>query len=112
MSWERVSLVVGALIIASVVLYIATGNYAAAVLSITVAVHVIMLPRLTRQARENGWMAGRAAMAGTLAEALRRGLSPGEWIMAELERDGVQFKFCCAQCGADDVNPATHECAQ
>lgn len=36
-----------------------------------------------------GWLAGRAAFAGAMAEAMRRGMHPVEFLMAEAERDGA-----------------------
>lgn len=45
---------------------------------------------LRRQgAYRNGWLAGRQQMVHALAEAQRRGLSPQDWLMSELERDSA-----------------------
>lgn len=40
-----------------------------------------------KQAYRNGWLEGRFQMVSSLAEAQRRGFSPDEWAMRELERD-------------------------
>lgn len=45
-----------------------------------------------RHAYNHGWMAGRAAMAMSLPEAMHRGLHPIEWIIAEAERDGCRVR--------------------
>lgn len=34
-----------------------------------------------------GWYDGRAAMFGSIGESLARGMSPGEWLASEAERD-------------------------
>lgn len=39
-------------------------------------------------AYRRGWNNGRHAMRMTMFEAMRRGMSPVEWAVAELERDG------------------------
>lgn len=36
-----------------------------------------------------GWIQGRAAFAGAMAEAMRRGMHPIEFLIAEAERDGA-----------------------
>lgn len=41
----------------------------------------------TKMAYRNGWLEGRGQMVNALAEAMRRGLTPEEWLEGELERD-------------------------
>jgi hypothetical protein len=39
----------------------------------------------------NGWVDGRLAMAATLTEAARRGMSPAEWLASEMARTVAVF---------------------
>lgn len=39
------------------------------------------------RAYRSGWLEGRSAMVGALSEAMRRGLTPEEWLRSQLEAD-------------------------
>lgn len=40
-----------------------------------------------RMAYRRGWFEGRRAMHDSMHEAAQRGLTPGEWLVGEMERD-------------------------
>lgn len=47
--------------------------------------------RLQHLARVRGWFEGRSAIYASLIEAEQRGMSPDDWLHAELERDRIFF---------------------
>jgi hypothetical protein len=85
------------------VLFVFLGGYVMAVILACEAVLLVNCVTLRRAAFRDGWLQGRAAMFQSLAEAQRRGLSPGEWIIGECERDGYRVEWAdapalCSHC--------------
>lgn len=54
-----------------------------------------------RSAHNYAWIMGRAAMLGSLAEALRRGMRPLDFVIAEAERDGALVRLTERRDGAE-----------
>lgn len=65
-----------------------TWGEAAGLIFVGLAIGLVPFAALRRaQAYRRGWMDGRRALATSLDEATRRGMSHREWVLAELERD-------------------------
>ena len=75
------------------VLSFATAEYVAGATFAALAVMCWTSVRSARLAFCAGYLAARSAMYRSLGEAQSRGLSPGEWLVAEIERDGLTIRF-------------------
>lgn len=88
---ERVMLLVGALQIASGVVWMLFHDPGFGILLATLGFLSAMRPMRDRVQYNAGWMSGRATFVMSMCEAQQRGMRPHEWLIAEAERDGLFF---------------------
>jgi hypothetical protein len=66
-----------------------TGEWAVALTYGLWAALAAGVPYGTHLAYRAGWLEGRIAMMLSMAEAQKRGMTSGEWLAGEAERDGI-----------------------
>lgn len=94
-SWDKaIFAMAGFLITFGVVqILLLTDAYATGVLLICQGLLIGVHRWHLRIAHNHAWIMGRATMAGSLSEALRRGMHPVDFVIAEAERDGAQVRI-------------------
>jgi len=80
--------VAAALALSSIAMAIA-GAWTAAALNMALAVFMVGSLSLQDLAYRQGYLRARALMYSSLQDAMQRGLTFGEWIQAEAERDAA-----------------------
>ena len=73
---------------AGVAVSLVQGLYLSTVAFALLMVTNLTWPLLYRRAFFHGGMQGRAVMIESMPQAMERGMSPLDWITAEMERDG------------------------
>ena len=81
------TLAVAAALLPTALVMVIVGNYAAAIVDVGMALVILSALSLEGLAYRAGYLRARAQMFGSLQEAMQRGLTFEEWVVAELERD-------------------------
>lgn len=70
------------------------GDYwlagACGIAALVALLNVLVAPYAAERLFHLGWLNGRQALFESMSEAMRRDMTMPEWIVAELERDGVE----------------------
>ena len=94
--WPRVFLVTWVLIVAYETAFavwaLVLGRWAVGISYAIWAVLALGFAVLPERAYRAGWLDGRIAMLASMGEAQRRGMSEAEWLVAEMERDGIPVR--------------------
>jgi len=69
------------------------GAWTGALSSLLFALALLSFVRARRYAYRHGWLRGRSEMLASLDEGMRRGMGYQDWVLAELERDGIRITF-------------------
>lgn len=88
--WQRADwliFVLGGLNLGVGIALLASGDPTAAVSFLVLAWTFYLIPRMMRSARRVGWYTGRMTMLHSIDEAMSRGMSYADWLLAEAERE-------------------------